>query len=111
LDWVKEYTAAGGKATTKAYKGAASGFDGDPRDLEMHRDPTIETLVNCRVDVDVDGRATYDGKSFTESQFAALIADMRKTCMGRGGYGYTNLTQKANLTLDLIDFLDSNFGQ
>lgn len=110
-DWIKEYTAAGGKVTTKSYKGAASGFDGDPRDLQMFRESTIETFVNCRVDVDGDGRATYDGKSFSESQFAALIAQMRKSCIGRGGDGYTNLTQKANLTLDLIEFLDSNFGQ
>jgi hypothetical protein len=31
--------------------------------------------------------------------------------MGRGGVGYTNLTQKANVTLDLTDFLESNFPQ
>jgi dienelactone hydrolase len=110
-DWVKEYTAAGGKVTAKSYKGAASGFDGDPRDLGMFRDSTIETFVNCRVEVDGDGRAIYDGKSFAESQFASLIAEMRKSCIGRGGGGYTNLTQKANLTLDLIEFLDSNFSQ
>ena len=29
----------------------------------------------------------------------------------RGASGYTNLTQKANLTLDVIDFLDANFAQ
>ena len=110
-DWVKEYAAAGGKVTTKSYPRTASGFDGDPRDIAIYRDPSIETFGDCRVDVEADGRAQYDGKSFAESQFAALITQMRKSCIGRGGGGYTNLTQKANVTLDLIEFLDSNFGQ
>jgi hypothetical protein len=31
--------------------------------------------------------------------------------MVRGGFGYTNMTQKANVTQDLIDFLHSGFPQ
>ena len=110
-DWIKEYASAGGKVVTKAYPGAASGFDGSPIDTRMYRDLNVETFVNCRVDVEPDGSSVYDGKSFSESQFAALVAQMRKSCMGRGGSGYTNLTQKVNVTLDLTDFLDSNFPQ
>jgi hypothetical protein len=34
---------------------------------------------------------------------------MRKSCIKIGASGYTNVTQKANVTLDLIDFLDANF--
>jgi hypothetical protein len=37
------------------------------------------------------------------------MEEMRKSCIKRGGSGWTNLTQKANVTLDLIEFLDSNF--
>ncbi|MBS0452482.1 MAG: hypothetical protein JSS14_14325 [Proteobacteria bacterium] len=58
-----------------------------------------------------DGRATIDGNSFTNAEFAALISQMRKSCMSRGAFDYTNLTQKANLTLDVIDFLDTNVAQ
>lgn len=110
-EWVKEYAAAGGKVISKVYRGAASGFDGDPVDIRMFNFPKIETFVDCRVDVDPDGRSVYVGQSFEESQFAALVEQMRKSCIRRGGSGYTNLTQKANVTLDLIDFLDSNFPQ
>jgi dienelactone hydrolase len=110
-EWVKEYASAGGKVSSKVYRGAASGFDGDPVDIRMFNFPKIETFVDCRVDVDPDGRSVYDGRSFEESQFAALVEQMRTSCIHRGGSGYTNLTQKANVTLDLIDFLDSNFPQ
>jgi hypothetical protein len=37
------------------------------------------------------------------------MEEMRKSCVKRGGSGWTNLTQKANVTLDLIEFLDSDF--
>lgn len=110
-EWVKEYASAGGKVVSKVYRGAASGFDGDPVDIRMFRVPDIETFVDCRVDVESDGRSAYGGLSFDESQFTALVDQMRKSCIHRGGHGYTNLTQKANVTLDLIDFLDSNFPQ
>jgi hypothetical protein len=110
-EWVREYSSAGGKVISKIYRGAASGFDGDALDIRMYRSPVIETFVDCRVVVESDGNSVYDGKRFAQSQFAALVDQMRKSCMGRGGFGYTNLTQKANVTLDLIDFLDSNFSQ
>jgi dienelactone hydrolase len=110
-EWVKEYASAGGKVISKVYRGAASGFDGDPVDIRMFHFAQIETFVDCRVVVESDGSSVYDGKSFAESQFVALVDQMRKSCIRRGGIGYTNLTQKANVTHDLIDFLDSNFSQ
>ena len=37
------------------------------------------------------------------------MEELRKSCIKRGGAGFTNPTQKVNLTLDLIEFLDLNF--
>ena len=105
----KEYVAAGGNATVKLYPGAQSGFDGHPAVVRLFRDPMMETLVDCTVLVEPDGRSTYVGKTFAESDTKGLIEEMRKSCIKRGGSGWTNLTQKANVTLDLIEFLDSNF--
>ena len=110
-DLAKDFAAAGGKVFSKVYPGTASGFDGEPSVLRMVHDPRAENLTNCRVVVEPDGRATIEGYSFANSEFAALIAHMRKSCISRGAFGYTNLTQKANLTLDLIDFLDTNLAQ
>ena len=105
----KEYAAAGGSVTVKLYPGAPSGFDGHPAVAQLFHDPLMETFVDCNVLVERDGRFTYVGKTFAESDTSALIAEMRKSCIKRGGSGWTNLTQKANVTLDLIEFLDSNF--
>jgi dienelactone hydrolase len=105
----KEYAAAGGNVTVKLYPGAPSGFDGHPLAVLMYHDPQMETFADCNVLVDHDGRSTYAGKTFAESDTRALIAEMRKSCIKRGGSGWTNVTQKANVTLDLIEFLDSNF--
>ena len=69
----------------------------------------METFVDCTVLVEPDGRSSYVGKTFAESDTKGLIEEMRKSCIKRGGSGWTNLTQKANVTLDLIEFLDSNF--
>jgi hypothetical protein len=105
----KEFAAAGGRVDVKVYPGAPNGFDGDPANLRMFRDPFMETFVNCNVPVEPDGRSTYNGKTFAESDTAALIIEMRKSCIKRGGSGWTNLTQKATVTFDLIEFLDENF--
>ncbi len=105
----KEYAAAGGNVTVKLYPGAQSGFDGHPLVVTLFHDPNMETFVDCNVLVEPDGRSTYVGKTFAESDTSALIAEMRKSCIKRGGGGWTNLTQKANVTLDLIEFLDLNF--
>ena len=104
-----EYLAAGGKVTVKLYPGAPSGFDGHPAFVKLYRDPSMETFMDCTVLVEPDGRSTYAGKTFAESDTKGLIEEMRKSCVKRGGSGWTNVTQKANVTLDLIDFLDSNF--
>ena len=105
----KEFAGAGGRADVKVYPGASSGFDGNPGNLRMTRDSFIETFVNCSASVGPDGRSTYNGKTFAESDTAGLIAEMRKSCIKHGGSGWTNLTQKATVTLDLIEFLDANF--
>ena len=105
----KEYVAAGGNVTVKLYPDAQSGFDGHPAVVRLFRDPMMETLVDCTVLVEPDGRSTYVGKTFAESDTKGLVEELRKSCVKRGGSGWTNLTQKANVTLDLIEFLDSNF--
>lgn len=108
---VAEFAAAGGKVASKVYPGTASGFDGEPIITRMVRDPRVENLQTCKVVVEPDGRSTFEGKSFSKAEFSALVAQMRRSCVVRGAFGYTNLTQKANVTLDLIDFLDANFAQ
>ena len=105
----EKYVAAGGKVTVKLYPGAPSGFDGHPDITKLYRDGSMETFVDCTVLVEPDGRSTYAGKTFAESDTKGLIEEMRKSCIKRGGFGWTNLTQKANVTLDLIEFLDLNF--
>lgn len=106
-----DIAAAGGKVTSKVYPGTASGFDGEPIIPRMVHDPRVENLANCKVVVESDGRSTFDARSYSKSEFSMLVAQMRKSCVSRGAFGYTNLTQKANITLDLIDFLDANFAQ
>jgi len=105
----EKYVAAGGNVTVKLYPGAQSGFDGHPAFVKLYRDPSMETFMDCTVLVEPDGRSTYADKTFAESDTKGLIEEMRKSCVKRGGSGWTNVTQKANVTLDLIDFLDSNF--
>ena len=105
----EKYVAAGGNVTVKVYPGAQSGFDGHPEVLRTYYDASMETFVDCIVLVEPDGRSTYVGKTFAESDTKGLIEEMRKSCIKRGGFGWTNLTQKANVTLDLIEFLDLNF--
>jgi len=104
-------TAAGAKVVSKIYAGTASGFDGEPIVNRLVHDLRVENVSGCKVIVEPDGYLTYDGKKFTQAEFKELVGQLRKSCMGKGAFGYTNLTQKANLTLDVIDFLDSNFAQ
>jgi hypothetical protein len=108
-DLANEYAAVGGKVTVKVYSGASNGFDGAITIVRMFRDPVTETFMDCNVLVEPDGRSTYNGKTFAESDYSALIVEMRKSCIKHGGSGWTNPTRKANVTLDLIEFLDSNF--
>jgi dienelactone hydrolase len=105
----EKYGAAGGHVTVKLYPGAASGFDGHPDIVKLYRDPTMETFVDCTVVAEPDGRSTFVGKTFAESDTKGLFEEMRKSCIKLGGSGWTNVTQKANVTLDLIEFLDLNF--
>ena len=110
-EFAASLSSAGGKVISKVYPGTASGFDGEPVVNRQVRDPRVENFSNCKVGVEPDGFLTLEGKKFTQAEFAALVGQLRRSCMGLGAFGYTNLTQKANLTLDLIDFLDSNFAQ
>jgi dienelactone hydrolase len=105
----KDYAAAGGDVTVKVYPGASSGFEGHPLLRLIYHDPSMETFADCNVLVERDGRSSYSGKSFAEGDTQGLHAEMRKSCVKRGASGWTNTTQKANLTLDLIEFLDSKF--
>ncbi len=105
----KTYAAAGGDVTVKVYPGASSGFEGHPLVKLMYHDPLMESFASCTVLVERDGRSTYAGKAFAEGDTQGLIAEMRKSCIKQGASGWTNPTQKANLTLDLIEFLDSKF--
>jgi 5-methyltetrahydropteroyltriglutamate--homocysteine methyltransferase len=41
---------------------------------------------------------------------AALVVELRKTCVTKGASMWTNQTQKAAATRDVIDFLDRTFG-
>ena len=107
-DLAREYAAAGGKSITKVYLGATNGFDGDPTNRIMARNTLIETFGNCDVVVEPDGRFVYGGKTFAGTDSSSLFVEMRKSCSSVGASGYTNVTQKANVTLDLIDFLDAN---
>jgi dienelactone hydrolase len=108
-EFAKEYAGAGGRVDVKLYPGAAEAFDGSPDNLRMFRDPFSTIVVDCNVSVESDGRSTYNGKTFAESDFIALATEMRKSCIKRGGFSWTNLTQKAAVTFDLIEFLDGNF--
>ena len=108
-DLAKEYAAAGGSVAVKTYPGASNSFEGHPVMVRMVRDHFMETFVDCKVPVEADGRASLNARLFAESDYAALISEMRRVCMKRGGITWTNLTQKANVTLDVIDFLDANF--
>ncbi|MEJ8846309.1 dienelactone hydrolase family protein [Variovorax rhizosphaerae] len=108
-DFASDFANAGGRIDAKVYPGASSGFDGHPDVQRVTRDPFMETFVNCSVAVEPDGRSSYNGKFFAESDTAALIGEMRKSCIKRGGSGWTDLTQKAAVTFDLIEFLDANF--
>ena len=105
----KEFAAAGGRVDVKVYPGSSNGFDGSPNDLRMTRDSFIETFVNCIVPVEPDGRSAYNGKTFAEGDTAGLLTELRTSCVKHGGSNWTNLTQKATVTFDLIDFLDANF--
>ena len=110
LQGSREGICGGGRPVDlKVYPGAADGFDGSPNNLHMSRDAFAENFVECNVAVDPDGRAAYHGKTYGESETPALIVEMRKSCIKRGGFAWTNLTQKAAVTFDLIEFLDSNF--
>ena len=108
-DLARSFGAAGGNIRVKVYRGASGGFDGHPAMLRKVQETFAETFTACEIAVGEDGRAVIGARSFGENDFRALIAEMRKVCMGKSAASWTNLTQKATLTLDIIDFLDASF--
>ena len=108
-DLARSFGGAGGNIRVKVYPGASTSFDGHPAMLRKVQETFAENFTACEIAVGEDGRAVIGGKSFGENDFRALIAEMRKVCMGKSATSWTNLTQKANLTLDIIEFLDASF--
>ena len=108
-DLARDYAEAGGRVSVKTYAGASGSFDGHPAMTRRVREPFAETFLTCKVPVELDGRMVLGARQFFENDYAALIAEMRKACMGKSGTAWTNLTQKANVTLDVIAFLDASF--
>jgi len=108
-DFASDFLRAGGQVELRAYRGASGDFDGHPKQVRQLRDPFVEVFSACRVPVDADGTAEMGERRFAERDYPALIAEMRKRCMGHGAISWTNLTQKANVTINVIEFLDLNF--
>lgn len=108
-DLAEDYAKAGGKISVRIYSGAAAGFDGSSLDSRPSYNPHSENFADCRVIAEPDGRFVYRGKTFAETDSGGLIAEMRKSCVRRGATLATNVTQKANATIDLIEFLDTIF--
>ena len=108
-DLARGFAAAGGNIRVKVYRGASGSFDGHPAMVRKVQETFAETFTACEIAVGEDGRAVIGPRLFGENDFRSLIAEMRKVCMGKKATSWTNLTQKATLTLDIIDFLDGSF--
>lgn len=106
---LREYGAVGMQVEAKTYPNASSGFDGHQMFTRAQRDDFVENFSNCRLVIEPDSRFAFQGKTYDEAGFGSLVREMRKSCMKLGGWIWTNPTQKANLTLDVIGFLDANF--
>jgi dienelactone hydrolase len=109
-DLANAYAAAGGSATVKVYPGAAHGFDGDPERTQLTYLPRADNYRDCLVYLDSDGRFDYRGTTYAADD-AALIADLRRTCMKRGASVWTHPRQKAAATRDVIEFLDRTLAR
>jgi dienelactone hydrolase len=101
-----DYARAGGKVKVTVYPGATHGFDGSPENVRAYRAPTVENYIDCIADVEPDGVRVLNGKRFAPQEDAALTAEAKKTCMKKGATMWTNLSQKAQATADVISFLN-----
>ena len=108
-DLAEDYARAGGTITVKVYPGATHGFDGNPENIRMIQLRTVENYMQCTLYLEDDGQVVHDGKRYGPND-TALIVELRKTCITKGASVWTNLTQKAAATLDVIEFLDRSFG-
>jgi len=108
-DLAEDYRRAGGTITVKVYPDASHGFDGNPENTRMIQFRTVENFMGCVVFLEEDGQVVQDGKRYRPDD-AALVVELRKTCVTKGASMWTNQTQKAAATHDVIDFLDRTFG-
>jgi dienelactone hydrolase len=100
------YGGAGGSIAVKVYEGASHGFDGSPARTGMTHLRFVENYMACDVTAEDDGTMSYAGKRYVPGD-AALMNDMRKTCVKKGATIWTNLRQKEAATRDTIAFLDA----
>lgn len=105
-----DYARAGGKVVVKVYPNATHGWDGDPALTGLIRLSLVENYKDCMVYLEEDGTVIHEGRKYGPND-AALIAELRKTCIKRGASIWTNLRQKAAATADAIAFLDRTIGQ
>jgi dienelactone hydrolase len=108
-DLAGDYSRAGGKITVKIYPSAAHGWDGDPARTGSVYLPGVENYSRCMLYLEEGGYVVYEGKQYGPND-AALIVELRKSCVKRGASVWTNLGQKAAATADAIAFLDRAIG-
>jgi dienelactone hydrolase len=105
-----DFARAGGKITVKVYPGATHGWDGNPAATGMIYLRDAENYSECMVYLEEDGQVVHEGKRYGPND-AALIAELRKSCVKKGARLWTNPDQKAAGTQDAIAFLDRTIGQ
>jgi dienelactone hydrolase len=106
----EDYSRAGGKIVVKVYPGATHGWDGNPAYTGLIRLPSVENYKDCVLYMEEDGQVVHEGRKYGPND-AALIVELRKTCVKRGATVWTNTRQKAAATADAIAFLDRTIGQ
>lgn len=104
----EDYSKAGGNIKVKVYPNSSHAFDGDPAHTGMYRARFVENYMDCVVYVEADGTQSYGGKSYPAGD-PAIYDALRGTCMKKGASLWTNTTQKANATADVIEFLNDVF--
>jgi hypothetical protein len=92
------------------YPNATHGWDGDPALTGLIRLSLVENYKDCMVYLEEDGTVIHEGRKYGPND-AALIAELRKTCVKRGASIWTNVRQKEAATADAIAFLNRTIGQ
>jgi dienelactone hydrolase len=109
-DLAGDYSRAGGKITVKVYPNATHGWDGNPELRSTTYLHGVENYSNCMLYLEEGGYVVHEGKQYGPND-AALIVELRKSCVKRGAKIWTNTTQKAAATRDALAFLDRTIGQ